>query len=282
MSTELQVMDAPQLSAEIAEKVLAQGKLELLTPGERVQYYMALCESLGLNPATRPFEYIVLSGSLRLYARKDATEQLRRKYGVSITRVTQEIIDGILTVTAYARTATGREDADIGCVALGNLAGEARANAYMKAHTKAKRRVTLSICGLGMLDSTEVETIPGAGVVVDMATGELTDAPQRPPQAPQRPQEPSRVPGRPAPHADVEVIPGPGPGGPPRPLATEAQVKRLYALAGELGWGTSKDAEPALARFGVAYFRDLRADDAADLISELSAKAAELHEPATA
>ena len=32
----------------------------------------------------------------------------------------------------------------------------------MKAETKAKRRVTLSICGLGMLDETEVETIPHA------------------------------------------------------------------------------------------------------------------------
>ena len=30
----------------------------------------------------------------------------------------------------------------------------------MKAETKAKRRVTLSICGLGMLDETEVETVP--------------------------------------------------------------------------------------------------------------------------
>jgi hypothetical protein len=30
----------------------------------------------------------------------------------------------------------------------------------MKATTKAKRRVTLSMIGLGMLDETEVETIP--------------------------------------------------------------------------------------------------------------------------
>ena len=35
----------------------------------------------------------------------------------------------------------------------------ALANAIMKAETKAKRRVTLSICGLGMLDETELETI---------------------------------------------------------------------------------------------------------------------------
>ncbi len=32
----------------------------------------------------------------------------------------------------------------------------------MKAETKSKRRVTLSLCGLGMLDESEVETIPGA------------------------------------------------------------------------------------------------------------------------
>jgi hypothetical protein len=32
----------------------------------------------------------------------------------------------------------------------------------MKATTKAKRRATLSICGLGWLDETEVETIPHA------------------------------------------------------------------------------------------------------------------------
>jgi len=32
----------------------------------------------------------------------------------------------------------------------GALKGEARANAFLKAVTKAKRRVTLSICGLGL------------------------------------------------------------------------------------------------------------------------------------
>jgi len=50
-------------------------------------------------------------------------------------------------------------------------------NALMKAVTKAKRRVTLSICGLGMLDETEVETIPSARpVVVVPETGEIVDA----------------------------------------------------------------------------------------------------------
>jgi len=56
----------------------------------------------------------------------------------------------------------GRSDESIGAVALGSLKGEAYANAIMKAETKAKRRVTLSVCGLGMLDENEVETIPDA------------------------------------------------------------------------------------------------------------------------
>jgi hypothetical protein len=35
----------------------------------------------------------------------------------------------------------------------------------MKAETKSKRRVTLSIVGLGMLDESEVDSIPGAKAV---------------------------------------------------------------------------------------------------------------------
>ena len=42
------------------------------------------------------------------------------------------------------------------------LKGDALANALMKAETKAKRRVTLSIAGLGWLDETELDTIAQA------------------------------------------------------------------------------------------------------------------------
>ena len=42
----------------------------------------------------------------------------------------------------------------------------------MKAETKAKRRVTLSICGLGILDESETDTMPGA-VTVDVAHEEV-------------------------------------------------------------------------------------------------------------
>jgi hypothetical protein len=68
----------------------------------------------------------------------------------------------IYIVTARAKDRTGREDESTGAVPLGNLKGDALANALMNAETKSKRRVTLSIAGLGWLDETELETIPQA------------------------------------------------------------------------------------------------------------------------
>lgn len=149
---------------ELLEKVVVTGDLSKLTPKERLSYYRAVCESVGLNPLTRPFDYIVLNGRLTLYARKDATDQLRRIHGISITITSRELLKeaGLYVVTARARTKDGREDESIGAVSIVGLKGDALANALMKAETKAKRRVTLSIAGLGMLDESEIETIPDA------------------------------------------------------------------------------------------------------------------------
>ena len=61
---------------DIVEAVIAKGDLSKLTPGERTQYYVQVCESVGLNPLTKPFEYITLNGKLVLYARKDCTDLL--------------------------------------------------------------------------------------------------------------------------------------------------------------------------------------------------------------
>jgi hypothetical protein len=147
------------ISPEIIEKVVVGGDLAKLSTHERLSYYSKVCESVGLNPLTRPFEYIQLNGKLTLYARRDATDQLRTVYKVSVNITSREIISDVYVVTAKAKNADGREDESTGAVFVGGLRGEALANAMMKAETKAKRRVTLSLCGLGMLDETEVETI---------------------------------------------------------------------------------------------------------------------------
>ena len=57
-------------------------------------------------------------------------------------------------------------------MALGTLKGDALANALMKCETKAKRRVTLSIAGLGWLDEIELATIPGVQVGEPTATAD--------------------------------------------------------------------------------------------------------------
>ena len=155
--------------ASIVERAIAIGDLSELTPEERLEYYNRVCESLGLNPLTRPFEYLRLNGRLVLYARKDATEQLRKLNNVSIEIVSREIVGGeVYVVVARARSGD-RADEAIGAVPIAGLRGEAYANAIMKAETKAKRRVTLSICGLGWLDESEIESIPDAKPFVEPA-----------------------------------------------------------------------------------------------------------------
>lgn len=161
MSSSLQTAGQAQLSQAI-ESVLIQGDLSKLNALERVQYYRGVCQSVGLNPLTKPFDYITLNGKLTLYAKRDATDQLRKIHGVSITVTAREKHDDVYVVTARARTPDNREDESTGAVHIGMAKGEALANLFMKAETKAKRRVTLSICGLGLLDETEVESVEGS------------------------------------------------------------------------------------------------------------------------
>ena len=166
------------------ERALMTNDLSALSVEERGKYYNSVCESLGLNPLTQPFGYIELAADgggkkLTLYCKRDAADQLRRIHGVSIDIKNREVVNDLLLVTAEATDKTGRTDKSIAAIWLKKhevawdnglkkmkrtgqivaLEGEALANAYMKAETKAKRRVTLSICGLGWLDETEVESI---------------------------------------------------------------------------------------------------------------------------
>lgn len=157
------------------EDLMIKGDLSKLSDGERVNYYKMVCESMNLNPLTKPFDYILLNGKLTLYATKNCTEQLRKLNGVSIESLDDKVVDDLYIVKAHARDKTGRTDTSTGAVNIGNLKGEPKANAIMKAETKAKRRVTLSISGLGWCDESEVESIPGAKTVpVNHETGEIS------------------------------------------------------------------------------------------------------------
>lgn len=158
---------ADREASSLMETVVADGDLGKLTSPQRLRFYLDTCKSLSLNPYTRPFEYVRLQGKMVLYARRDCADQLRSIRGISLQVLDKRIDEGLFIVTVRATDAAGRSDEDFGTVNIEGLKGEARANAMLKAITKAKRRVTLSICGLGMNDETEVETIPGAEQVRD-------------------------------------------------------------------------------------------------------------------
>ena len=155
------------------ERALILGDLAGLKQDERLNYYKAVCESVGLNPLTKPFDYITLNGKMVLYATRACTDQLRKIHGVSVLELKKEWQEGVLSVVCKVSDKSGRTDVATGALMVLNLKGNDLANALMKAETKAKRRATLSICGLGVLDETEIETIPYS--VIDRA-GESTTA----------------------------------------------------------------------------------------------------------
>ena len=163
------------------ESAVIGGDLSKLTPEQRIGYYNAVCKSLGLNPLTKPFDYIILNGKMTLYARKDAADQLRKLNSISIDKPDIQFQDDWIIVSVVAYDKTGRKDSDVGVVSRKDMRGDF-GNALMKAVTKAKRRVTLSICGLGMLDETEIETIPDARrpAIVDIPTEQLEPPTQEP------------------------------------------------------------------------------------------------------
>jgi hypothetical protein len=161
------IMDSTAMAPVIplshkVEQALLLGDLSTLSTEEKLTLYHQTCASLGLNPLTKPFEYLTFQGKLRMYAGKNCAQQLRMIHAVSLCVTARERLEDLYIVTVRATMPDGRQDEDDGAVPISNLKGEALSNAMMKATTKAKNRATLSICGLAMMDASEVDSIPGA------------------------------------------------------------------------------------------------------------------------
>lgn len=146
--------------AKVIDSIVLRGDLSGLGPGERARFYVQMCEGLGLNPHAQPFAFLRLNGKEVLYATRGATDQL-----AAMHRVNREIIDGpkvidlagtkLVYAVCRASLPNGRVETATATVPLADPV-----NVLMKAETKAKRRATLSILGLGVLDELEIETIP--------------------------------------------------------------------------------------------------------------------------
>ena len=161
------------------EAVMIGGDLAVLSSEQRFNYYLDVCRSLRLNPLTQPFGYISLDGEMKLYAKKDCAEQLRKLNGIGVTDMKREFDEatGILTVEVKGLDKWGKVDIASGSLFMKKvvwdnkvrkeypLTGQDLANAKMKCETKAKRRLALSMSGLSMPDESEVIDIQGVKIL---------------------------------------------------------------------------------------------------------------------
>jgi len=172
----------PSVDPKAVEQALLVGDLSQMTDEVRIAYYIATCRSVGLNPLTKPFQALKGDdGRVTLYPDKGCAEQLRKLHRVSVMVVGREFLDDLYVVTVRASTPDGRQEEAQGVVPMAKAKGSweqtregkryfktqidgdgkevttpltvaERAAGMMRAETKAKRRVTLAICGLGLPD----------------------------------------------------------------------------------------------------------------------------------
>jgi hypothetical protein len=164
----IQVADRAEISIDVEttgrvlESIVTRGDISALSPEERSRYYLQVCDSLGLTPATLPFLVLRLNGKEIMYPTRSATDQL-----AAIHRINREIIDGpkvidlagtkLVYAVCKATHPNGRIETSVATVPLADPA-----NVMMKVETKSKRRATLSILGLGMLSQDEVDDLPAS------------------------------------------------------------------------------------------------------------------------
>lgn len=164
----------PTPASDVAiDDLLQRGDYSTLTMRERSIFVYKLAERLGLNPLTKPFDFIVLNNKLTLYANKSCADQLRKIHNITSAvlyegplKLGDEVRLDVycVRVRLFQNDATGnptRSEEAIGCVGLISKKDEELGNAIMKCHTKALRRGTLAFAGLGFLDELEVESVKG-------------------------------------------------------------------------------------------------------------------------
>lgn len=152
----------PVLSQEVVNSIILNGDLSKLTETQLAAYYVHRCRMIGLDPSTKPFDLLKLQGKLTLYANKSCAANLRALNKISTMILEEREWNDLLLIRVRAWYPDGRQHEDEGFASLTGLGGDALGNARLKALTKGTRRAILHLCGLGELDESEVESIPGA------------------------------------------------------------------------------------------------------------------------
>ena len=161
---------------ELFDKFILSGDVSGYSEAEKVGVLLTLCDKYDFDPIQRPFDVIRLpDGRAIIYANKTAAAIVSVRECVSLKIVDRTFVGDSYVVTVTATNNKGRSVDDDGVVALAGtrkdgtsyrLTGDMLTNKMMHATTKAKRRATLSIGGLGFLSDAEAESMVEAGEAV--------------------------------------------------------------------------------------------------------------------
>lgn len=155
--------DAPSPLEQLLSEVQASGNDTTRLPTQdKAALLRGLSKALGLNPLSGGVMLLRLNGKETLYVTKVGTDQIAAREKLSReTIVGPEVraIEGkkVVFCQVRARHPDGRSEMSTATLPLADPV-----NDLMKCETKAKRRATLSVCGLGLLAEDEIETIQGA------------------------------------------------------------------------------------------------------------------------
>lgn len=171
----------PQQLAEVVRAIAATGDFSRLTDEQRGDVVLTVCRSLGLNPIAKPFEFLRLNGKMVLYATRGATDQL-----AAIHRINRKIVRGpevttilkkeVVIAVCEATHPNGRVEQSTATCDAADACGVT--NVLMKVETKAKRRATLAILGLAVLDEMEAADTGLARADAPTPAPQVIDAPE--------------------------------------------------------------------------------------------------------
>jgi hypothetical protein len=137
--------------------------LDSLSEDQRQQYYLSACEYLGLPPELNVLSFKLMDigdGARRLilYAKKGATDIIRKNLGISVIGLKKEPGTNEVTWVATGQNKEGRTEMSSGTKSVEGLRGKSLEDAIAWAQTKALRRMTLQFAGGGILDESEIES----------------------------------------------------------------------------------------------------------------------------
>lgn len=246
----------------LAERLVTAGDLASLTAVERVQYYLTMCDRCGLDPLSRPFDYIKTfengKEKIALYPNQIAAAQLRRMHKVSMRVIDRRSDEGLYMVTCEASTPDGRKIESMGVVPIVDKDGKsysptARANAIKKSETQAYRRATIAICGLDFSGVDE-----DGGTVMQ---SEYCDPPIDAVDLSMKPQQTLNE------VRQVEVVED----APESEFLTEAEGTALWKMAKATGH-TALTAKEVLSKFEVNSFKEIPIAQSEAIQAALTAK----------